>query len=171
MWISLPDPGEVLHPCRRDATTVPDLSFAKVDLDPGVGHTILQPLGGLSVTLSGSGVEITMSVQECHHLLSVSPTSLVSGQGPGAVPMPGNSPDSESPDRHQSWFSLGFMCLCCTRCLQTTVQPRCCESLHSLLDPSINFLRNIRTFVKHVTFVTMQHSDSPTNNNGLHTGA
>ena len=29
-----------------------------------------------------------------------------------------------------------------------------------LLDPSINFLRNIRTFVEHVTFVTTQHSDT-----------
>ena len=29
-----------------------------------------------------------------------------------------------------------------------------------LLDPSINFLCNIRTFVEHVTFVTIQQSDS-----------
>ena len=29
-----------------------------------------------------------------------------------------------------------------------------------LLEPSISFLRNIRTFVKHVTFVTIQNSDS-----------
>ena len=29
-----------------------------------------------------------------------------------------------------------------------------------LLDPSIHFLCNIRTFMEHVTFVTVQHSDS-----------
>ena len=43
VWISLPDnsislhpsgcPGEVLHPFRLDATTVPDLCFAVMDLD------------------------------------------------------------------------------------------------------------------------------------------
>ena len=50
---------------------------------------------------------------------------------------------------HPPCFLL-VSCRCCTRCFLCAF----------LLDPSINFLCNIRTFVEHVTFVTIQHSDS-----------
>ena len=93
VWISLPDngiwlyhsgcPGELLHPCKLDATTVPDLCFSKVDLDPGVGPQLFSHsgVGFCDAVWFRCGNDDV--VQECHHLLSVPKPRL----GLDAVPM------------------------------------------------------------------------------------
>ena len=74
----------------------------------------------------------------------------------------GNPPGNRSPTvaSHQScflWVSVDvvhvvfFVRNCATSILRIS---------QLLLDPSINLLRNIRTFWEHVTFVTIQHSDT-----------
>ena len=48
----------------------------------------------------------------------------------------------------------------CARCSLCTQLYNVLRISQLLLDPSIHLLCNIRTFVEHITFVTIQHSDS-----------
>ena len=81
VWISLPDngiwlhpsgcPGEVLHPFKLDATTVPDLCFAEMDLDPGVRPQFFSHNGVGFCDPVWFRCGKNDVVQEYHHLLSV----------------------------------------------------------------------------------------------------
>ena len=61
--------------------------------------------------------------------------------------------------RHESYFILVLLgCSSCFLC--THLYNHCIENFSTRSGPKHQFLRNIRTLVEHVTFVTIQHRDS-----------